>query len=397
MPIPTPFHTRTAPLCESWEWRNWAGYLAPSLYEPTHEREYFAIRNSAALIDVSPLYKYSITGPDALRLVDRIVTRDVSRCAVGQAIYTPWCDAAGKMLDDGVVARLGPHEFRITAAHPNLRWFQDAAEGLDAAARDVSQELAALALQGPHSRAILKQLFTDVDWDRLGYFRLAQGALDGRPVSVTRTGYTGDLGYELWVAPALAEPLWDRIMAAGADYGLLPVGMAALDVARIEAGLPLVEVDYISAYDALLESQKSSPFELGLGWAVALDGGEFIGKAALQAEKAARARWAFIGLQVDWFELERLYNAVGLRPQVVGKRASRSPVPLYSNGRQIGQATSHVFSPLLKRYLALATVEAAFAQPGACVEMEMTVEYGRELAQATVALQPFFNPPRKRA
>jgi aminomethyltransferase len=397
MPIPTPFHTRTAPLCESWEWRNWAGYLAPSLYEPTHAREYFAIRNSAALIDVSPLYKYSITGPDALRLVDRIVTRDVTRCAVGQVMYAPWCDAAGKLLDDGVVARLGPREFRITAAHPNLRWFQDAGEGLDAAVRDVSQELAALALQGPHSRAILKQLFTDVDWDRLGYFRLAQGALDGRPVSVTRTGYTGDLGYELWVAPALAESLWDRIMAAGADYGLLPVGMAALDVARIEAGLPLVEVDYISAYDALLEGQKSSPFELGLGWAVALDGGEFIGKAALQAEKARGARWAFVGLQVDWFELERLYNAVGLRPQAAGKRASRSPVPVYSNGRQIGQAASHVFSPLLKRYLALATVEAAYAQPGAALEMEITVEYRRELARATVAPLPFFNPPRKRA
>ena len=397
MPIPTPFHTRTAPLCESWEWRNWAGYLAPSLYEPTHAREYFAIRNSAALIDVSPLYKYSITGPDALRLVDRIVTRDVTRCAVGQVMYATWCDAAGKLLDDGVVARLGPDEFRITAAHPNLRWFQDAGEGLDAAVRDVSQELAALALQGPHSRAILKRVIAGVEWDRLSYFRLAQGVFDGRPVSVTRTGYTGDLGYELWVAPALAESLWDRIMAAGADYGLLPVGMAALDVARIEAGLPLVEVDYISAYDALLESQKSSPFELGLGWAVALDGGEFIGKAALQAEKAGGARWAFTGLQVDWFELERLYNAVGLRPQVVGKRASRSPVPVYSNGRQIGQATSHVFSPLLKRYLALATVEAAFAQPGVRVEMEMTVEYGRELAQATVALRPFFNPPRKRA
>jgi aminomethyltransferase len=165
--------------------------------------------------------------------------------------------------------------------------------------------------KGPHSRAILKQLIADVDWDRLSYFRLAQGALDGRPVSVTRTGYTGDLGYELWVAPALAESLWDRIMAAGADYGLLPVGMAALDVARIEAGLPLVEVDYISAYDALLEGQKSSPFELGLGWAVALDGGEFIGKAALQAEKAGGARWAFTGLQVDWFELERLVQRGG--------------------------------------------------------------------------------------
>jgi aminomethyltransferase len=396
MPIPTPFHPRTAPLCESHEWRNWSGYLAAGVYEPSHEREYFAIRNSAALIDVSPLFKYEIRGPDALRLVDRIVTRDVTGCQVGQVLYTPWCDEDGKVIDDGTVARLAADHFRVTAADPNLRWFQDVGYGLDAEVADVTTDLAALALQGPRSRAILGECLKGVDLGRLRYYRLAHGHVDGVPVTVTRTGFTGDLGYELWVRPKDATILWDRLGAIGAAYGMLPAGMVALDLARVEAGLLLIEVDYISAAHALIEAQKSSPFELGLGWAVALDAGEFVGRRALLAEKARGAQWSFVGLRVDWPELERLYAQVDLPPHVAG-RALRTAVPLYKGGKQIGQATSRAFSPLLKQYLALGSVLSRYAAPGTRLKIEVTVEYSRQQAEATVVPLPFFNPERKKA
>ncbi|MFQ5419360.1 MAG: aminomethyltransferase family protein, partial [Anaerolineae bacterium] len=235
MPNPTPFHACTSLVNESHEWRNWSGYLAASLYEPSHEREYYAIRNSAAAIDVSPLFKYEISGPDAARLVDRIITRDVSKCRVGQVLYAPWCDEDGKVIDDGTIARLDENHFRITAADPNLRWFQDVGFGMNARVIDVSQELAALSLQGPNSRAVLNTLITNIDFDKLGYFRLAHGTMDGFPITVTRTGYTGDLGYELWVHPEFAERLWDCLMDTGRGYGILPAGMVALDMARIEA------------------------------------------------------------------------------------------------------------------------------------------------------------------
>ncbi|MFQ5613879.1 MAG: aminomethyltransferase family protein [Anaerolineae bacterium] len=396
MPLPTPFHSRTSPLCESYEWRNWSGYLAAALYEPSHEREYYAIRNSAALIDISPLFKYEISGPDAPRLVDRIMTRDISQCRVGQVMYSPWCDERGQVIDDGTIARLEENRFRITAADPNLRWFQDVGYGLRAQVVNVSQDLAALALQGPKSRAILREVVAGVDVDRLKYFRLAQGTVDGFPVTITRTGYTGDLGYELWTAPERAGRLWDCLFERGRDYGLLPAGLVALDVARIEAGLLLIEVDYISAHKAVIEAQKSSPYKIGLGWTVKLDAGDFVGRRALAAEKERGSEWAFVGLQADWEALERLYAEFDLPPQVAG-RASRDAVPVYKYGGQIGQATSHTFSPILKQYIGLGTVLSRHARIGEQVEMEVTVEYTRRRVPATVVRTPFFDPERKRA
>ena len=396
MPIPTPFHTRTAPLCESYEWRNWSGYLAAGVYEPSHEREYYAIRNSAGLIDISPLFKYEVTGPDAQGLVDRVMTRNVATCRIGQVMYSPWCDEAGKVIDDGTIARLDTNHFRLTAADPSLRWFQDVGYGLNARVTDVSRDLAALALQGPLSRDVLKQAVAGIDFDRLKFFHLAHGSVAGFPVTVTRTGYTGDLGYELWVRPQYAERLWDCLVDKGRAYGIMPAGMLALDIARIEAGLLLIEVDYISSHKAVIEAQKSSPYELGLGWTVKLDGADFIGRQALVAEKARGSKWTFVGLHVHWESLERLYGAVGLPPKVAG-RASRSAVPIYLNGRQIGQATSHTFSPILKQYIAIGTVLSERVKIGAQVEMEITVEYSREKAKATIVKTPFFDPPRKRA
>lgn len=391
----TPFHPRTSVLCDSQAWRRWAGFFVASSYELLHDREYHAIRSSAALLDISPLYKYMITGRDAARLLHRIVTRDVLKSKVGQVLYTAWCDAAGKVIDDGTVSRLDDQTFRMTAADPNLRWLHLNASGLDVAIEEVSEQTAALALQGPNARVILQQL-CDVDFAALKYFRLTHTKIRGIPVTISRTGYTGDLGYELWVDAPQAVALWDALVAAGTPYGITPAGMLALDVARIEAGLMLLEVDYFSAHRALIESQKSSPYELNLGWAVNLEKEAFVGKAALAAEAARGPEWQFVGIDVDWESLERLYAAVGLPPKLP-TTAWRTSVPVYVDGAQVGYATSGCWSPLLKKYIALAHLRAPYAAPGTPVAMEVTVEHHRRQAAARVAKTPFFNPERKRA
>lgn len=391
----TPFHARTSALMESQAWRRWAGYMVASSYELLHDREYHAIRSSAALLDVSPLYKYLVTGKDAARLLDRVVIRDVAGSKVGQVLYTCWCDAAGKVIDDGTISRLGEQTFRLTSADPSIRWLHLNARGLDVTIEEVSESTAALALQGPNARVILQQL-AETDLATLKYFRVAETRLRGIPVQVSRTGYTGDLGYEIWVDAGRALPLWDALIEAGTPYGITPTGILALDMARIEAGLMLLEVDYVSAHRALIEGQKSSPYELNMGWAVKLEKEWFNGKAALQAEAGRGAAWRFIGLEVDWEALERLYEEVRLPPRLP-QTAWRVSVPVYADGAQIGYATSGVWSPLLKKYIALAHVEAKYAAPDTRVAMEVTVEHRRKQAAARVVKTPFFNPDRKRA
>jgi aminomethyltransferase len=391
----TPFHARTAPLCASHAWRRWAGYVVASSYELFHEREYHAIRSAAALLDISPLYKYRARGKDAARLLDRVMTRNVGASQVGQVLYTPWCDAAGKVLDDGTVARLEETVFRVTAADPNLRWLQDNAAGLDVAIEDVSESTAALALQGPASRTILQRLL-DVDLSGLKYFRIAAARLRGSPVTVSRTGYTGDLGYEIWLDAGDALAVWDALIEAGTPHGIQAAGMLALDIARIEAGLMLAEVDYVPARRALLESQSSSPFELDLGWTVSLDKEPFVGRNALAAEARRGPLWSFVGIEVEWDALERLYAEVGLAPRLPAA-AWRTSIPVYAGGKQAGYATSGGWSPLLKKYVALAHLDSRQAAPGTQVEMEVTVEHRRRRAAARVVKKPFFDPPRKRA
>ena len=404
MPIPSPFFSRTSILNKSHEWRNWSGYLAAISYEPNHDYEYYAVRNSAGLFDVTPLFKYEITGPDAALLVDRIITRDVSKCKIGQVLYTPWCDEAGKMVDDGTVQRLAENRFRITAADPNLRWFQDCGFGMNVSVEDVTDELGALALQGPNSRKILQQIVPGADLANLKFFWLTTATVENFTIDITRTGYTGDLGYELWVKNEHAERLWDILMEAGRSFGIAPSGLAALDVTRIEAGLLLADVDYISSQKALIEMRKSSPLEAGLGWAVKFNkNNKFVGRKALLSEKENGSEWAFMGLEVNWKDIEKLFEKVDLPPLVAG-RASREPTPIYSReplpgktSRQIGQATSTAFSPILKKYIALATLETEYAKPGTKVDLEITVEFSRQKAEARVVKLPFFNPERKRS
>ncbi len=384
----TPFHERTAALCASHAWRRWAGYVVASSYELSHEREYHAIRGAAALFDISPLCKYRVRGKDAARFLDLVVTRKISGLQVGQVAYTPWCDAAGKVLDDGTVARLGEDEFRVTAAEPNLRWFEDNAAALDVQIEDISESLAALALQGPLSRAILAEA-------DLQYFRIKESSLGGIPVQVSRTGYTGDLGYEVWGPAEHALAVWDALIEAGTPYGIVPAGMLALDVARFEAGLMLIDVDYVPARKALIDSQTSSPFELDLAWAVDLRKERFVGREALAAEAANGPQWRFVGIEIDWPSLEGLYAEAGFATRLPGS-AWRTSVPIYAGSEQAGYATSGGWSPLLKKYLALAHLRAQWAEPGTALDIEITVEHRRKRAVCRVVKKPFFDPERKR-
>jgi aminomethyltransferase len=390
----TPFHARTSALSLSHAWRRWAGFIVASVYELHHEREYHAIRSSAALLDISPLYKYSVTGRDAARLLDRVVTRNVSRAAPGQVLYTCWCDHRGKVIDDGTIARLGEQRFRMTSAEPNLRWLQDCAIGLEVAIADVSEAVAALALQGPSARAILNEI-VDTDMAALKFFRVVETTLRGIPVAISRTGYTGDLGYEIWLDARDAIPVWDALIGAGTRYGIVPAGMLALDIARIEAGLMLLDVDYVSARRALTENQTSSPYELDLAWTVNLDKEYFVGRDALAREKTTGPAWRFVGVEVEWDALETLYAEVGLAPQVPGT-AWRMSVPIYAGDEQAGYATSGGWSPLLKKYIALAHLHSRWADAETPVEMEITVEHKRRRAAARVVKKPFFDPERKK-
>ncbi len=395
MPQGTPFHSRTSALCESYGWRNWSGYVCATSYQLVPEMEYHAIRGAAGLLDVSPLFKYRIRGKDAFRLLNKVVPRDLTKCRPKQILYTPWCDDRGKTIDDGTIWNLGDGTWRMTSAESNLRWLEENATGMKAEIEDESEALATAALQGPTSRAILQDA-CDGAVDTLRYFRFAEARLDGIPVTISRTGYTGDLGYEVWTPKENAERLWDALMAHGKGFGITPAGLIALDMARIEAGLILAEVDYMPARKAMIDHQRYSPFELGLDWAVDLSKESFTGRAALVAERARGTPRRIVGLEVDWGAVEPFYREMGLPPEPP-HLPWRSKVPLFGGIRQVGHATSGVWSPLLKRYLVLATVDAAYAQPGTRVEMDIAVEDERRRAPATVVPKPFFDPPRKKA
>jgi aminomethyltransferase len=394
--VGTAFHRRTAPLNRKMQWREWSGYFASSVYADFHDIEYNAIREASALIDVSPLYKYLVSGPDSTRLVDRVITRDANRLTVGGVYYTPWCDENGKVVDDGTVHRLDEHRYRWTAADPQLRWLRQNASGLDVTIAEETEATAALALQGPLSRDVLEaasgESFADLRYFRRRASRIAKVAID-----VSRTGYTGDLGYELWIPTKDAVKVWDALVKAGVAYGLRPAGMIALDVVRLEAGLILLEVDYTSTRHAMNPEQHYSPFELGLGRLVSFDKGDFVGRLALEREaRAGGPPRRLVGLQLDWYDIEGLYDAQGL-PPAISSSVDRAPVPVFAGGRQVGRATSHGWSPILKQAIALASVHRQFDVPGTTLTVEWTVEGRRGRVGAKVVELPFLDLPRKRA
>jgi glycine cleavage system T protein (aminomethyltransferase) len=395
LPVGTAFHERTFPLCHSLNYREWSGYYTVSVYEVHHEHEYNAIRNAAALIDITPLYKYLVTGKDATKLVNRVITRDINKVKVGQVIYCCWCDEQGKVIDDGTISRLGENTYRWTAADPSLRWFRQNGLNMDVQIEDISEKTAALALQGPTSGKLLKAV-ADADIANLKYFRVTGGKIAGVPVDISRTGYTGDLGYEIWVPWNDAVKVWDALMAKGKAFDLHAAGMLALDVARVEAGLLLIEVDYTSSKKALIPSQKYSPYELGFGKMVHLEKENFVGKAALIKDDGNGVARQLVGLEVDWVEVEELHDRFGLSP-AAPSQASRVAVPVYSGDRQVAKATTTAFSPLLKKLIALGSVATEHSKPGTKLQMELTIEAQRLKTTATVVKLPFFNPPRKTA
>jgi aminomethyltransferase len=395
LPIGTAFHERTFALCQSLNYREWSGYYTVSVYEVHHEHEYNAIRNACALIDISPLYKYLVTGKDATKMVNRVITRDINKVAVGQVIYACWCDEDGKVIDDGTITRLEENKYRWTAADPSLRWFRQNGLNMDVQIEDISEQTAALALQGPASAKLLKTV-ADADIVNLKYFRKTSGKIGGVPVDISRTGYTGDLGYEIWMPWNEAVRVWDALMDKGKQFDIHAAGMLALDVARVEAGLLLIEVDYISSKKALIPAQKYSPYELGFGKMVHLDKENFIGKRALARDHKQGVARQLVGLEVDWVEVEEQFDKFGLSP-AAPSQASRVAVPVYSGDKHVGKATTTAFSPLLKKLIALASIGAEYSKPGTKLQMELTIEAQRMKTTATVVPLPFFNPKRKTA
>ncbi|HET7202821.1 MAG TPA: aminomethyltransferase family protein [Steroidobacteraceae bacterium] len=392
----TPFHARTSELCLPHNWRRWGGCLAVGSYDLGLDREYWAIRNHAALIDVSPLMKYRIEGPDAARLLHRLTPRDIHKLSIGQVYYTGWCDEDGKLVDDGTVTRIAEQEFRLTAAEPQLRWLTMNAVGMQVRITETTEQVAALSLQGPKSRTILNRCCGS-PVDGLKYFRMGPNTIAGRAVTVSRTGYTGDLGYEIWIETADALAIWDTLMDRGHDFGITPCGILAMDMARVEAGLFMLDVDYTPAHHAWVPGQTSSPYEMGLGWTVNLDkSGYFVGRRALEREHRDGPAWKFVGVEVEWESLERAYAAAGLPPQIPAM-AVRGSLPVYKAGRQVGYASTSTWSPVLKKYIALVHLQRPYYEPGTSVNLEVTVEHHRRQAAARVVALPFYEPEWKKA
>ena len=398
MPIQTPFHPRTSVLNTKMDWKDWGGYFAANSYNVVNDFEYYAFRHSAGLIDITPLFKYKVTGKDACLFLSRLVVKDIANLKLNQATYCCWCDDKGMVIDDGTVMRFGEDEYFVTAADPSYSWFSRFTKKLDVHIEDVTDSICALALQGPMSRDILKQM-CDADLDTLKFFWTTSTKGDGFEFKISRTGYTGDLGYELWIENEKALSLFDAVWKAGQDYNIRMSGIAALDIARVEAGLIMNGVDYHSSLHALIPAQMSSPYELALGWTVNLDRGPFMGQRALKAEKKNGSRWAMVGIDINWPDLEELYNKHGLPPKVA-PGAWRQSVPIYhqhQRSKQVGYATSGTWSPILKKNIALATIEIELASEGTEVNFEVMVQHHRHTVRATVCKPQFYNPERKRS
>jgi glycine cleavage system T protein (aminomethyltransferase) len=394
--VGTAFFPREAELNTKLAWGEWSGYHSAAVYADFHDIEYNAIREAAAVLDVSPLYKYVVRGRDAARLLDRVMTRDISSLQVDQVCYTPWCDEAGKVIDDGTVTRLSEDAYRVTAADACYRWFWMNATGLDVDVQDVTDEIAALALQGKLSREVL-QVIAGGDWTDLRYYRRRPALIAGVEVDVTRTGYTGDRGYELWIPVEGALAVWDAVFEGGRGYGIHPAGIRALDVARVEAGLILIDVEYTSARHAFAQEQLYSPFELGLGRLVDFKkDSPFVGRSALLAKQAVGgpAR-RLVGLELEWTDIEAHFTKHGQAP-AVSALVHRDPVPVYKEGRQVGRATSITWGPTIKKMVGFGSVDKRFERLGSRLSVEWTVEGERGRVDATVVAKPFLDLERKR-
>jgi len=395
----TPFHPRTSAANHTGLWSHWSGYLAADKYQMADKFEYFAIRNAAAVIDTSPLYKYRIAGMDAERFLAGVLARDIRKCRPGQAHYTLWCDEEGYVVEDGVILRYSDNEFLLSAAEPNLAYLQDLTGRMSVEVEDVSDQYGALALQGPYAREILGQLAPEVEG--IGYFHLTPAKIGDAAVTISRTGYTGDLGYEIWVDRNDAVKVWDAVFEVATPYGVVPAGQTALLITRIEAGLVLIDVDFYSSRYAWNDDQRTTPHELGMGWMLRdleTDDRAFIGRRAIERElRDGTSRWKTVGIMVDWHDWDRLYNERGVIPPK-DHTPEHGGMMMYDDRLQrIGYTPSFVYSPMLQRHIGIARVRPEHAALGSEVGLEVTIDHRYDVVKANVSRLPFFNPPRKTA
>lgn len=392
----TPFHERTAALDQTGLWSHWAGYLVCDKYQLSEKFEYFAVRNAAGIFDTSPLYKYRILGRDAERFLAGVLARDIRTCRPGRAQYTIWCDDDGYLIEDGVILRPADDEFLLTAARPNLAYLEGLARGMSVEIVDESEAWAALAVQGPRSRRVLADVASGIEG--LGYFQITNTKIADAEVIVSRTGFTGDLGYEVWVPAEQAPAVWDAVMEAGSPAGLIPFGQIALSMARIEAGLPLIDVDFASARFAWTEDEKSTPIELGLGWMFKDLERPFIGRDAIRREiEDETSRYRFTGLIVDWEDWDRLYGQAGLIPPKDHTPFEEERMIYDADGERAGWASSFMYSPMLQRHIALARVRPDLAFPGGTVHLEVTIDHQYQTVKSHVTRLPLYDPERKTA
>jgi aminomethyltransferase len=405
MPRTTPFQPRVESLNQTGLWKHWSGYRIAPQYQYSLNAEYYAIRNSVSLLDTSPLFKYRFAGSDAKKVLERAMARDIAGCGEGRAQYTCWCDSRGFVIQDGVVMQVAPGEYWLTAAEPTLRYFRTVARDLactDIQIDDVTHDYGILAVQGPHAHEVLSQLTDAVT--PLKYFAVTSADVAGCPVTISRTGYTGDLGYELWIRAGDALTVWDALVAAGKGHNLTPIGTTALKMARVEAGLLLMGADFHTSRFAWVDAQRETPSELGWNWMfrkLAEDGRDFIGRPAIEAEIEQRtSRWTTVGLAVDWNDYERVYNAAGVVPPR-NEIYAESTMSIYRRGEKewdyAGYASSFFSSSLLRTPLAIAKLPLDLAKPGSEVDLEVTVIRRPENVLARVERMPFFSPPRKTA
>jgi aminomethyltransferase len=395
----TPFHSRTSMLNQGQRWEDWEGFLAATMYGLDPLVEYNAVRLGCGIFDVSPLHKYEVRGPDAKALLQRMVVRNLKPSRPGRGFYTVWCDDDGKVIDDGAVFHIGEDYLRLTSTLPSLEWLLDNANGFDATIEDVSEEVVGIAIQGPTSRDLLQKL-TSVDLSALKFWHCIEADVCDSPSLISRSGYTGDLGFEIFVQPEAAEKIWDSAMALAPDYQMRPCGLIALDMTRIEAGLLQLDTEFISAKRTLFEVQKLSPLELGAGWMCKLDGDFFVGRDALLDEKSkGSSRWSTVGIELDVTYIEKYFREFAM-PLHLPQLPWGEAVPIYSDEAQedlIGRGTSGMWSPLLKKYIAIARVPPRYAELGSRFFIEEVIEAKAFSIPATVVKMPFFDPPRKKA
>lgn len=394
MPVPSPLHSRIQPQCYSYLWKDWAGYYAVRSFDTSHDREYFAFRHGTGIIDLTPLFKYRVTGPDATSFLNFMMTRDISKIKLGKVAYSCWCDEGGKLIDDGTVMRHGENDFFFTAAVPSFSWFQRYIDGFNVKFEDITEEYTIIGLQGPTSRDLINAT-TESSIDDLKFFNFHQNKIAHKNVFISRTGYTGDLGYEIWSKNQDAIAIYDDLLKFAPDYSGQCAGLDALDITRIEAGFVMNGVDYFSANHCPIEERKSSPYELGLDWTVHLNKTHFLGKQALQREKDGGVEWTLMGIEYNWDDYEAVFSEYGLPPELCNQ-AWRTSIPIYSQyPNQVGYATSGTWSPILKKNIALATLHKSIAKAGHVLNIEVTVEHQRKTVRGTVVKTTFFNPERK--